>query len=87
MKPKRPPNKNTPAKRAYNAEYGAKTTKQRAQRNAARRIYEDAKGPCAGDVHHKTPIAKGGTNDISNLECSGDTENRGWRRGRKGYRQ
>ncbi len=45
MKPKRPPNKNTPAKRAYNAEYGAKTTKQRAQRNAARRISQDAKRP------------------------------------------
>jgi hypothetical protein len=85
MKPKRPPNKPTKAKRVYNKTYGAKTTKQRAQRNAARAVYEKAKGPCDGDVNHKTPISKGGTNDIGNLECVTETNNRGWRRGKKGY--
>jgi hypothetical protein len=81
MTPKRPPNKNTAAKRSYNKEYGAKTSAQRSQRNKARRAYEKANGPCDGDVNHKKPIAEGGTNAASNLECSSDTKNRGWRRG------
>lgn len=81
MKPKRPPNKNTAAKRAYNKSYGAATSAQRSQRNKARRTYEAAHGECDGDVNHKKPIAQGGTNALGNLECTSDTANRGWRRG------
>lgn len=81
-KAKRPPNKNTKAKQDYNKSYGKKTTDDRASRNAARAKYEKAHGECKGDVHHKDGNPQ--NNALSNLECSGTTNNRGWRKGKKG---
>lgn len=66
-------------------EYGKKTVKQRASRNAARAKYEKANGPCDGDVHHKD--GNPDNNDLSNLECTKEKSNRGWRKGKKGYSQ
>ena len=37
------------------------------------------------DVDHKTPIRKGGTNADSNTRVVDKEDNRGWRKGRKGY--
>lgn len=73
----------------YDKKYAAKPDqlKNRAQRNAARRIYEKAHGdlPSTMEVNHKVPIDKGGTNALSNLEAVPAKKNRGWRKGRSGY--
>jgi hypothetical protein len=71
------------------AEYHAKPEqkKARAQRNAARKKYEDKNGdlPSDVDVDHKRRIAKGGTNDDKNLRAVPESKNAGWRKGKKGY--
>lgn len=63
-------------------EYGKKTTKDRASRNAARAKYEKEKGACKGDIHHKDNNPN--NNDLSNLTCASEKKNRGWRKGKKG---
>lgn len=74
----------------YDKKYQARSgqVKNRAQRNAARRIYEDAHGnlPSNVEVNHKVPIARGGTNALSNLEAVPAKKNRGWRKGKSGYK-
>lgn len=59
----------------------------RAKRNAARRQYEKANGdlPSSVDVNHKRRLAKGGTNTPTNTEAMSRKQNRGWRKGMKGY--
>lgn len=77
-------------KQRYDAAYGARPEqiKKRAARNAARREYEQKHGnlPSSVDVNHKTPLARGGSNAASNLEATSQTKNRGWRKGRSGYK-
>lgn len=82
-------NKGGPKKAAYDKQYNAtpEHKKERAQRNAARREYEDKHGdlPSDVDVDHKRRIAKGGTNTKGNLRAVGEEKNAGWRKGKKGY--
>lgn len=82
-------NKGGPTKAKYDKEYNAKPEqkKARAQRNAARREYEDKHGdlPSDTDVNHKKMIKDGGSNDSKNLEAISQKSNRGWRKGKKGY--
>ncbi len=62
--------------------------KQRAQRNAARAEVVKKKGAAAvagKDVDHKNPIRKGGSNTAGNLRVKSESENRSWRKGKKGY--
>lgn len=71
-------------------EYHAKPEQKeaRAQRNAARREAEREGKVSKGDgkdVDHKTPIRKGGTNADSNTRVVDKEDNRGWRKGKKGY--
>lgn len=57
--------------------------KKRAKRNAARASVEKTHGKKAiagKDVHHKTPLRKGGSNSKSNLAVSSVHRNRGWER-------
>lgn len=60
--------------------------KNRADRNAARRLLEDEglvhKGD-GKDVDHKKPLDKGGSNDRSNLRVMSKSKNRGFRRDSK----
>lgn len=82
-------NKGSKAKQAYDKAYNARPeqVKKRAQRNAARREYEAKHGdqPRTTDIDHKKRISSGGTNAPSNLRATTQTENRGWRKGKKGY--
>ena len=79
--------------RNYRAEYDSyhgteKQKEARAQRNAARREAEREGKVHKGDgkdVDHKTPIRKGGTNADSNVRVVDKEDNRGWRKGKKGY--
>ena len=79
--------------RNYRAEYDSyhgteKQKEARAQRNAARREAEREGKVSKGDgkdVDHKTPIRKGGTNADSNTRVVDKEDNRGWRKGKKGY--
>lgn len=79
--------------RNYRAEYDSyhgteKQKEARAQRNAARREAEREGKVHKGDgkdVDHKTPIRKGGTNADSNTRVVDKEDNRGWRKGKKGY--
>jgi hypothetical protein len=77
------------AKQKYDKEYNARPeqVKKRAARNAARAKYEDVNGdlPSNVDVDHKKMLKSGGSNDISNLRATSQTENRGWRKGKSGY--
>ena len=61
--------------------------KKRAMRNEARREYEKKHGdlPSNVDVDHKKRLAKGGTNDPSNLRAVHESKNSAWRKGLKGY--
>lgn len=74
----------------YDKKYAAQPEqlKNRAQRNAARRVYEKAHGnlPSNMEVNHKVPISKGGTNALSNLEAVPVGKNRGWRKGKSSYK-
>ena len=79
--------------RNYRAEYDSyhgteKQKEARAQRNAARREAEREGKVHKGDgkdVDHKTPIRKGGTNADNNTRVVDKEDNRGWRKGKKGY--
>jgi 5-methylcytosine-specific restriction endonuclease McrA len=81
--------KQSKAKQAYDKEYNARPeqVKKRAQRNAARAAYEKKHGdlPSNVDVNHRTPLKKGGSNSMSNLEATSQKDNRGWRKGQSGY--
>lgn len=79
-------------KRDYKKEYATyharpEQKKNRALRNAARREYEKTNGELPGnvDVHHKHRLAKGGTNTPGNTAAVTRKQNRGWRKGLKGY--
>lgn len=77
------------AKRAaYQKEFNARPEeiKKRAERNAARREYEQKHGdlPATVDVDHAKPLRSGGTNAPGNLRAVAQTKNRGWRRGKSG---
>lgn len=83
-------NKGGPKKAQYDKEYNARPEQKeaRAQRNAARREAEREGKVHKGDgkdVDHKTPIRKGGTNADSNTRVVDKEDNRGWRKGKKGY--
>lgn len=59
--------------------------KNRAKRNAARRVMEKEGCVSKGDgkeVDHKKPIRSGGGNDRSNLRVATKAENRAWRKGK-----
>lgn len=81
--------KQSKAKQKYDKEYNARPeqVRKRMQRNRARAAYEREHGdlPSDVDVDHKRRLAKGGSNDMSNLRATSQKENRGWRRGKKGY--
>ena len=83
-------NKGGPKKAQYDKEYNSRPEQKeaRAQRNAARREAEREGKVHKGDgkdVDHKTPIRKGGTNADSNTRVVDKEDNRGWRKGKKGY--
>jgi hypothetical protein len=61
---------------------------KRSQRNKARREYEKVHGnlPSNVDVDHKKSIDAGGTNASSNLRAVENSVNRGWRKGKSGYK-
>lgn len=62
--------------------------KRRAKRNAARNTLEKEGRVAKGDgkeVHHKTPIRKGGSNAKKNLKVTTKKANRSWRKNKKGY--
>lgn len=73
---------------SYDHAYGKKTSKQRSQRNKARRAVRAALVSKYGakkaaqmlkgkDVDHVKPIAKGGKNGLSNLRVTSKKKNRG----------
>jgi hypothetical protein len=82
-------NKGSKAKQKYDAAYLKRPEQaaKNAARKRARRAYEKKHGPLpAGvDVDHKKRLAKGGSNSEDNLVSKPQKENRGWRRGKKGY--
>ena len=83
-------NKGGPKKAQYDKEYNSRPEQKdaRAQRNAARREAAREGKVSKGDgkdVDHKTPIRKGGTNADSNTRVVDKEDNRGWRKGKKGY--
>ena len=74
--------------RNYKSEYQAyqgkpEQIRNRAERNAARREMEKAGRVHKGDgkdVDHKRPMAKGGSNDRSNLRVTSKSDNRSFAR-------
>lgn len=76
------------AKRNYRKEYDnyqgkPEQIERRAERNAARAKYAKAHGKnsVAGkDVDHKRPLAKGGSNNVSNLRAVSPRTNRSFGR-------
>jgi 5-methylcytosine-specific restriction endonuclease McrA len=75
-------------KRDYKSEYKnyhskPEQRKKRAMRNKAHATLEKALGrDIKGDVDHKKPLAKGGTNSVSNLRVQSASRNRSFRRTR-----
>ena len=73
-------------KRDYKREYEKyhsrpEQIKKRAMRNAARAKMEKALGkPIKGDVDHKKPLSKGGSNDLKNLRVQSASDNRSFAR-------
>lgn len=68
-------------------QYGSKPQqmKNRAARNRAHRLLEKALGKeIKGDVDHKRPLSKGGTNVRSNLRPLAPSQNRSFKRTSKG---
>lgn len=66
-----------------------KRKEDRAARNRARRAAEKKFGKAAiagKDVDHKKPLRSGGTNASSNLRPRDPDANRGWRKGKHGYK-
>jgi len=77
------------AKQKYDKAYNSRPdqVKKRTMRNQARAEYEKKHGdlPANVDVDHKKMLDHGGTNAEGNLRARSQTENRGWRKGVKGY--
>lgn len=75
-------------KRDYKSEYAnyhssPAAKADRALRNKAHNMLESALGKnIKGDVDHKKPLAKGGSNDISNLRVRSPSQNRSFARTR-----
>ena len=84
-------NKGGAKKAAYDKAYNARPDQvnKREQRNAARaQLMKEGvvKKGDGKDVNHKRPLDQGGGNSRSNLEVASQTENRGWRKGKSGYK-
>lgn len=82
--------KSSKAKLEYMAEYQKRpeNVEKRVDRNRARRhaIAEGkAKVGDGKDVDHKVPLRKGGSDKDSNTRVVDASDNRGWRKGKKGY--
>lgn len=82
--------KSSAAKLAYQKEYNARpeNIKKRVENNAARReAIKDGKVHVGDgkDIAHKRALENGGGNAPSNLKVQDAGDNRGWRKGRKGY--
>lgn len=76
---------NTPARQKAQAKYNSKPEqkKKRAERNAARAKLMKAGKVHKGDgkdVDHKRPLAKGGSNSMSNLRVRSKSSNRSFAR-------
>lgn len=75
-------------KRDYKSEYAnyhasSAAKADRALRNKAHNMLENALGKnIKGDVDHKKPLAKGGSNDISNFRVRSPSQNRSFARTR-----
>ena len=75
-------------KRDYKSEYKnyhatPEAKADRALRNKAHNMLEDALGRnIKGDVDHKKPLAKGGSNSLSNLRVRAPSQNRSFARTR-----
>lgn len=84
-------NKGGKGKAAYDKKYESTPAqvKKREMRNEARaeliKKGEVAKGD-GKDVDHKAPLDSGGTNAAGNLRVRTETANRGWRKGKSGYK-
>ena len=82
--------KSSPAKLAYQKAYNARpeNVKRREENNAARREAMKAglvhKGD-GKDIAHKVALDNGGGNTKGNTKVQDASENRGWRKGQKGY--
>jgi hypothetical protein len=82
----------TRGKRDYKKQYEAydgteSVKKDRAKRNAARKMMEDdgkVKKGDGKDVNHKKALSKGGTNKKSNLEAVPKSKNRSFSRTKTG---
>ena len=84
-------NKGGATKAAYDKAYNARPEEvaKRVKRNQARAKLEDQGRVSKGDgkdVNHKTPLKRGGSNGDGNLEVTSKTDNRGWRKGKTGYK-
>lgn len=82
--------KSTPEKKAYMSKYEntPKEIKKREERNVARAHAIKAGNAKKGDgteVDHIKRLAKGGKNVESNERVVPASENRAWRKGKKGY--
>ena len=83
--------KSTPHKLEYQRKYNARPemVNRREANNAARReMIREGKAHVGDgkDVAHRRPLDRGGNNARTNLEVQSRKENRGWRRGKSGYR-
>jgi hypothetical protein len=83
-------NKGGAKKAAYDKAYNARPEQvnNREKRNAARaQLMKEGvvKKGDGKDVNHKQPLDAGGGNSRKNLEATGQTANRGWRKGKSGY--
>ena len=86
--------KATGRKRNYRKEYDSyhkkpAQRKKRVARTLARRKMEKSGAAKKGDgkdIHHKKPLRKKGSNVKSNLAVSSRKKNRGWRKGKSGYK-
>jgi hypothetical protein len=83
--------RNPPEKRNYKREAANETRARkdaRIDRVQARREMEKKHGKSAlagKDVDHKRALRHGGSNASSNLRLRDPSENRSWRKGKKGY--
>lgn len=82
--------KSSKAKLAYQAKYNntpeqvERQTKRKAAWREALKTGAKTKGD-GKDVVHKTALDNGGGNGKGNVAVGDASENRGWRKGRKGY--
>lgn len=79
-------------KRNYNKEYKSYHNKPEQKKKRAARNKANASTPCAGDMDHKKPLRRKvkvpkTANAKTNLKCTPSKQNKGWRKGMKGYRK